>query len=923
MATSFSVIRGGNDVALAYTDNKTGIRPSYSFVGDDLGCTISERGTLTSGDTAGTVTICATFEGNEYYNETTRTITVTITEKKTAELAVTQNDATYNYDDTTDIPNVSFASPGTEIHKTVEYEGTVWNDVHYARSETKPTQAGEYTVYVTYETRDTIYTGSDEFVINPRSVSVVSVALGEELTYDGTAQTKTVTKVYHSEYEFSEEEYDITDNVQTNAGNYYLKIAFKGNFTGEKEVLFDIAKATPQLSDFEIPVLSPVDYTGEKINVPLPTSDKSGMGEIYVQQYVKNAGEYELTFGVYSGDNYEAAEGFSYGTLVVNKVYRPITVRDAIVGINGKKINLEDRVDGEEGVITNYRIKEETETLGCEIVSGILTSGDVAGEVTVQVTVAENDNYLETTKEFTVTVVEVGGVAISGYVISSGSSDENTIQLLQDGEVKHEIIKKGNALMYLFDGVAAGTHILRVSKKDHVTYEREITVASDDLTHVDVQLVYMIGDVAATCGEFPSLLTAGENLTAPDSGFVYTTEPSETVLNADGVWQKKNGEDWEEASGAIEAGATYRYKTILKMDGENTTCTLADAVTLKVNDISWTVDYDTMQNSKKTDAYVTVYSPETVGTCMVSFAAGGGSGAMSAVKGIFGEYTLPACGFSAPARNKFKAWRVDGVEKAVGETIHVTAHTVITAVWEEIPHTHIYNAGVITKAPTETATGIKTYTCTVCGVTKTEVLPVLEKKAAPQGATITDAAGTAYKVTTSDAKNGTVTFTKPKSNVSGSVTVPDTVTMDGITYKITAIEANAFKNNKKITKVNIGKNVTSIGKNAFSGCKKLKTVTLGAEVATIDDKAFYKCESLTKITIPAKASKIGKSAFYGCKKLKNITIKTTMLTSKNVGSKAFKGTPKNAKVKVPKKSLKTYKKFLYKKGLNKKAKIRK
>jgi hypothetical protein len=342
---------------------------------------------------------------------------------------------------------VFFASPGTEIHKTIEYEGTVWNGEAYVRSETKPTQAGEYTVYVTYETRDTIYTGSEDFVIKPRSISVVSVMLGEDLTYDGTAQTKTVTRVYNSEYEFSEEEYDITDNVQTNAGNYYLKIAFKGNFTGEKDVSFNIAKATPQLSDFEIPVLSPVDYTGEKINVPLPTSDKSGMGEIYVQQYVKNAGEYELTFGVYSGDNYEAAVGFPYGTLVVNKVYRPITVRDAIVGINGKKINLEDRVEGATYVTTNYCIKEETESLGCEINSGFLTSGDVAGEVTVQVTVAEDDNYLETTKEFTVTVVEVGGVAISGYVESSGSSsDETTIQLLQDGEVKHEIIKKVTTL---------------------------------------------------------------------------------------------------------------------------------------------------------------------------------------------------------------------------------------------------------------------------------------------------------------------------------------------------------------------------------------------------------------------------------------------------------------------------------------------
>ena len=252
---------------------------------------------------------------------------------------------------------------------------------------------------------------------------------------------------------------------------------------------------------------------------------------------------------------------------------------------------------------------------------------------------------------------------------------------------------------------------------------------------------------------------------------------------------------------------------------------------------------------------------------------------------------------------------------------------------------------MVTKQPTETVKGIKTYTCTVCGATKTEEIPIVVKEPAPKGSTIKDKKGVSYKVTKSDVKNGTVTYKKASSNVSGKVTIPDKVTIDGIVYKVTAIEANAFKKNKKITKVTIGKYVTSIGKNAFAGCtkltsvtigkkvktigasafagcSKLKTLKLGEAVTTISDKAFYKCVALTKVTIPSKVSKIGKSAFYGCKKLKTITIKTTKLTSKKVGSKAFKGTPKNATVKVPKKSLKAYKKFLVKKGIHKKAKIR-
>ena len=95
------------------------------------------------------------------------------------------------------------------------------------------------------------------------------------------------------------------------------------------------------------------------------------------------------------------------------------------------------------------------------------------------------------------------------------------------------------------------------------------------------------------------------------------------------------------------------------------------------------------------------------------------------------------------------------------------------------------------------------------------------------------------------------------------------------------------------------------------------------DVTTINAMAFYKCTKLTKITIPAKVETIGKQAFYGCKNLKNITIKTTKLTNKKIGSKAFKGIHAKATIKVPKKKLADYKKILKKKGIGAKAKIKK
>ena len=179
-----------------------------------------------------------------------------------------------------------------------------------------------------------------------------------------------------------------------------------------------------------------------------------------------------------------------------------------------------------------------------------------------------------------------------------------------------------------------------------------------------------------------------------------------------------------------------------------------------------------------------------------------------------------------------------------------------------------------------------------------------------------------YEILSIDEDGGTVEYVGVIESAK-TVKIPNTITVDNKTYKVTSIAEDAFEKDTVLTKVTIGSNITSIGASAFFGCKKLTTVTIGNNVTKIGEKAFYKCEKLKKITIPSKVSTIGKQAFYGCKKLKSITIKTTKLTSKKVGSKAFKGIYAKATIKVPKKKLNTYKKLLKSKGVGSKAKIKK
>ena len=50
------------------------------------------------------------------------------------------------------------------------------------------------------------------------------------------------------------------------------------------------------------------------------------------------------------------------------------------------------------------------------------------------------------------------------------------------------------------------------------------------------------------------------------------------------------------------------------------------------------------------------------------------------------------------------------------------------------PHTHVWGEGTVTVAPTETTPGVCTYTCTVCGQTRTEIIPATGSAVCPGGA---------------------------------------------------------------------------------------------------------------------------------------------------------------------------------------------
>ncbi len=98
----------------------------------------------------------------------------------------------------------------------------------------------------------------------------------------------------------------------------------------------------------------------------------------------------------------------------------------------------------------------------------------------------------------------------------------------------------------------------------------------------------------------------------------------------------------------------------------------------------------------------TVAAPSTF---KVTFDANGGTGSMTEVEMEAGEYTLPDCGFTAPAGHQFMGWLVDDANKAVGEKITVSADTVVKAIWEayDVYHVAAKNGDAKTRVNAEDA----------------------------------------------------------------------------------------------------------------------------------------------------------------------------------------------------------------------------
>lgn len=259
---------------------------------------------------------------------------------------------------------------------------------------------------------------------------------------------------------------------------------------------------------------------------------------------------------------------------------------------------------------------------------------------------------------------------------------------------------------------------------------------------------------------------------------------------------------------------------------------------------------------------------------------------------------------------------------------------------------HKWNSGRVTKKPTYTAAGVRTYTCTVCKAAKTASIAKLATTDISKKTSKITVSGIENKIYNGRAhtqrslvvkagtktlrlnKDYTVTYSKNKAVGKASVTICGKNAYSGKITKTFAIVKAAKGKTYTVGKFRYtitgakadGTGTVAIAGTTYSRSDKrfasltiADTVVIGDvrfKITSVSANAFSRYTALKNVTIGNNVTSIGANAFLSCKNLKKMTIKSAKL--KSVGAKAFSGTYSKITFAVPRNKATAYKKLIKK-----------
>ena len=577
---------------------------SYALNGNYHGVTLT--GSILTAEknaTANTVTIKVTAAETQNYERAEATFTVTVAAKSTETLTHV-NMTGWTYGGEPNQPSYDPVSDVIENTRKTTYATKNSDGTNSTFTEKVPTAVGNYTVKVTFETASSVYTGTADFTISPKSLTQKMVSSIQDQTYCANAWEPDVvvtdgnkTLVKNSDYTVS-----YTDNI--NAGTAKVKVTGQGNYKGTAEATFVIDPAPLTITGAEVAAktydgtktatINGVTFGGLVPGEVLTTDDYQITDAQFNSANVSDAKKVTVTVALKVTDkakNYTLTSPTYGQAATISKATQNISVpQDKTLVKNGAGVDISQwvSVSGVEGGSPAGKLSYALDGNypGVTLTGSTLTAAKnaTADTVTIKVTAAATQNYEGAEATFSVklsdklpqsnfqfasdpidktygndsfTMTATG--AAEGSTVSYKSSDTNVATVDNTGKVT--IVGAGKATI---TATAAET-------KDYASASASytLTVAQAKLTITAKDQSAYIGDKVPELGADSYTVTGlvkGESLTT-----ALTILPTVRYVDENGQKvepdMKKAGETVIRASGAAASG---NYVIVAFTDGKLT-----------------------------------------------------------------------------------------------------------------------------------------------------------------------------------------------------------------------------------------------------------------------------------------------------------------------------------------------------------------
>ncbi len=349
---------------------------------------------------AGTATVTVTGKGN--YTGT-KAANFTINAKSASNLTISSI-AAQTYTGSAITPTVTVKDGSTTLTSGTDYTVSYSNNINAGTAIVTITGKGNYTG-----------TKSANFTINAKSASNLTISEIAAVTYNGSAQTPTVTVNDGTTTLVKDIDYTVSYSNNIDVGTATVTITGKGNYTGTKTANFTINPLIKDVSSLTISDIAAVTYNGSAQTPTVTVMDESTTltnGTDYTVAYSNNTNAGTATATITGMGNYTGSRNVNF---TINKAPLTITANSYTIDQGDAFPEFSVNYSGFQNGETSTLLKTQP-TITCDA-----TDSETAGVFDITPSGASATNYSFNYVSGTLTINEITSVSIAINSLGKGT----------------------------------------------------------------------------------------------------------------------------------------------------------------------------------------------------------------------------------------------------------------------------------------------------------------------------------------------------------------------------------------------------------------------------------------------------------------------------------------------------------------------